>query len=42
MMRHNVWNLDTGAGFNGRVTMMDIDTKIFWQSDPIPSLYSIR
>ena len=42
MMRHNVWNLDTGAGFNGRVTMMDIHTKAFWQSDPIPSLYSTR
>ena len=42
MMRHNVWNLDTGAGFNGRVTIMDIHTKAFWQSDPIPSLYSTR
>lgn len=42
MMRHNVWNLDTGAGLNGRLTMMDIHTKAFWQSDPIPSLYSTR
>lgn len=35
----NVWNVDTGAAFTGSLTIMDIDTKEFWQSDPLPSLY---
>ena len=35
----NVWNLDTGAAFTGKLSMMDIDTKSFWQSDPLPQLY---
>jgi len=29
----NVWAMDTGAGGYGRLTIMDIDTKEFWQSD---------
>ena len=29
---HNVWNIDTGSGFEGGVlTAMDIDTKEIWQ-----------
>jgi serine/threonine protein phosphatase 1 len=35
----NVINLDTGAGFNGRLSAMDIDTKEYWQSDPVQDLY---
>jgi serine/threonine protein phosphatase 1 len=35
----NVWNLDTGAAFTGKLTIMDIDTKQYWQSDPLPQLY---
>jgi serine/threonine protein phosphatase 1 len=35
----NVWNVDTGAAFWGSLTMMDIDTKEFWQSDALLSLY---
>jgi serine/threonine protein phosphatase 1 len=35
----NVWNIDTGAAFTGPLTIMDIDTKEFWQSDELPSLY---
>ena len=35
----NVWNVDTGAAFKGALTVMDVDTKEFWQSDPLPSLY---
>lgn len=35
----NVWNIDTGAAFTGKLTMMDIETKQFWQSDTLPSLY---
>ncbi len=35
----NVWNVDTGAAFKGPLTMMDVDTKEFWQSDPVQDLY---
>ncbi len=35
----NVWNIDTGAAFTGRLSIMDIDTKQFWQSDVVKSLY---
>jgi len=35
----NVWNIDTGAAFKGPLTAFDIDTKEFWQSDPICTLY---
>lgn len=34
-----VWNLDTGGGWAGRVTIMDIDTKEYWQSDLATELY---
>ncbi|WP_316834996.1 metallophosphoesterase [Pedobacter nutrimenti] len=36
----NIINLDTGAGHSGKLTIMDVDTKGFWQSDPLPELYS--
>ncbi len=39
MNRCNVWNLDTGGGFEGKLTIMDIDTKQFWQSDFVKELY---
>ena len=32
MCRHHIWNLDTGAGFNKRLTIMDIETKAYWQA----------
>lgn len=35
----NVWNMDTGAAFTGALSIMDIDTKKFWQSDLLTSLY---
>ncbi len=35
----NIWNVDTGAAFKGKITGMDIDTKVFMQSDTLPSLY---
>jgi serine/threonine protein phosphatase 1 len=35
----NIYNLDTGAGHTGRLTIMDIDTKNFWQSDLTSDLY---
>jgi len=39
MRRCNVWNMDTGGGFEGKVTIMDIDTKEYWQSDLVKDLY---
>lgn len=39
MQGGNIWNLDTGAGFKGKLTIMDIDTKEFWQSDSVQELY---
>lgn len=35
----NVMGLDTGAGWNGKLTMMNIDTKEYWQSDNVLDLY---
>jgi serine/threonine protein phosphatase 1 len=35
----NVWDLDTGGGWNGKITIMDIDTKEYWQSDLLTDLY---
>lgn len=35
----NVWNLDTGAAHKNSLTIMNVDTKEFWQSDPVYTLY---
>ncbi|MBI5415570.1 MAG: metallophosphoesterase [Candidatus Omnitrophica bacterium] len=35
----NIRALDTGAGWWGKLTIMDITTKHYWQSDMTPSLY---
>lgn len=35
----NIWNVDTGAAFKGKLTLMNIETKQFWQSDSLPDLY---
>ena len=35
----NVWNVDTGAAFKGSISMLDIDSKVVWQSDPVHLLY---
>ncbi len=35
----NVINMDTGAGSYGKLTIMNIDTKAIWQSDPLNELY---
>ncbi|MBA3985321.1 MAG: serine/threonine protein phosphatase [Flavobacteriales bacterium] len=35
----NVWNVDTGAAFKGTVSILDADSKNFWQSDPVWQLY---
>lgn len=34
-----VWNVDTGAAFKGPLTIMDVDTKEYWQSENLPALY---
>ena len=35
----NVWMLDTGAAWDGSLSIMDIHTKEFFQSDPVTQLY---
>lgn len=34
-----VWNIDTGAAFKGPLTAIDIDSKEYWQTDPVYTLY---
>lgn len=35
----NVYNLDTASGFDGKLTLMNIETKEFFQSEKSPLLY---
>ncbi len=35
----NIWNVDTGAAFHGKLTVLDTDTKEFWQSDVVQKFY---
>jgi serine/threonine protein phosphatase 1 len=35
----NLWNLDTGGGWGGKLTIMNVDTKEYWQSDTVSDLY---
>lgn len=35
----NIWNVDTGAAFKGKITALNINTKAFFQSDELPKLY---
>ena len=35
----NVWDVDTGGGWSGKLTIMNIDTKKYWQSDKVSDLY---
>lgn len=39
MQASNIINLDTGAGSKGKVTIMDVETKEYWQSDLVKELY---
>lgn len=34
-----VWNIDTGAAFNGPLTILNVETKEYWQSEPLNVLY---
>jgi len=35
----NVWDLDTGAGWGEKLSIMNVETKEFWQSDLTSGLY---
>ena len=35
----NVWGLDTGGGWEWKLSIMDVDTHEYWQSDVVSSLY---
>ncbi len=35
----NIWNIDTGAAFKGSLTILNVETKQFWQSQPLIELY---
>ncbi|MCB0374528.1 MAG: serine/threonine protein phosphatase [Sinomicrobium sp.] len=35
----NVWNVDTGAAYKSPLTVLDIHTKMYWQSDNANDLY---
>ncbi|WP_397364657.1 metallophosphoesterase family protein [Olleya sp. R77988] len=35
----NIWNVDTGAAFKGKLSAIDIDTKTVFQSDNVYTLY---
>jgi serine/threonine protein phosphatase 1 len=39
MHAYEVWDLDTGAGYDGKLTFMDLETKQYWQSDRADTLY---
>ncbi len=32
-------NIDTGGGWEGKLTIMDLDTRYYWQSDIVKTLY---
>ena len=34
-----IWNIDTGAGSTGKLTIMDVDTHEYWQSDLVSTFY---
>ena len=35
----NIWNIDTGAAFKGPLSIIDVETKEFWQSEPVYTFY---
>lgn len=39
MNAQNIWNIDTGAAFYGKLSCMDIDSKEVFQSDPVQTFY---
>lgn len=39
MQAQNVINLDTAAAYKGPLTILDVDSKKYWQSTPVHKLY---
>jgi len=39
IQKATIWNVDTGAAFKGPLTIMDVNTKEFWQSENLNELY---
>ncbi|TNJ43839.1 serine/threonine protein phosphatase [Tamlana fucoidanivorans] len=39
MQAVNVWNIDTGAAFTGKLSAVDVHSKDVFQSDNLPALY---
>lgn len=39
MKKGNVWNVDTGAAFKGKLSAIEVGTGKFWQSDEAWTLY---
>jgi serine/threonine protein phosphatase 1 len=39
MKAANIYDLDTGCGHGCRLTIMEVKSKEFWQSDPVSELY---
>ena len=37
----NIWNLDTGGGDYGKLTIMNVMKKEYWQSDLVTELYEV-
>ena len=35
----NIWNVDTGAAFNGCLSVLEVSSKMLWQSKPVMSFY---
>jgi serine/threonine protein phosphatase 1 len=42
IQKANVWNIDTGAAFKGPLSILDVETKEFWQSDNLSKLYPLE
>jgi serine/threonine protein phosphatase 1 len=40
MKLSNLWALDQGAGWEGKLTLMDVDTHEYWQSAMVAELYT--
>jgi serine/threonine protein phosphatase 1 len=39
MHKINVWNIDTGAAFKGKLSAISLETKEIWQSEIVQSYY---
>ena len=39
MFADKIVNVDTGAAFVGKLTLMNVDTLEYWQSDTVKDLY---